>query len=66
MVADLAIVYSLIGERDRAIEQLSSVVKVSGTVTCGELKFAPWWDELRSDPRFDQILAEAAQPIPLK
>jgi serine/threonine protein kinase/tetratricopeptide (TPR) repeat protein len=65
MAANLAIVYSLIGERDRAIEQLSSVVKLGGEVTYGEFKFAPWWDELRSDPRFNQILAEAAKPIPL-
>jgi TolB-like protein/predicted Ser/Thr protein kinase len=65
MVADLAIVYSLIGEPDHAIEQLSSVVKVASIVSYGELKFAPWWDELRSDPRFEQLMAEAAKPIPL-
>lgn len=41
MVTDLACVYSLIGEQDRAIEQLSSVVKIPGDLSCRELKFAP-------------------------
>jgi serine/threonine protein kinase/Tfp pilus assembly protein PilF len=63
---NLALVYAWAGERDRAIKQLSTLVKLPAGLAFGELKLDPVWDNLRSDPRFDQILAEAAKPIPLK
>jgi TolB-like protein/Tfp pilus assembly protein PilF len=65
LVKNLALVYAWAGDRDRAIEQLSALVKLSHGPTLGELKFDPLWDALRSDPRFTQIVAEAAKPIPL-
>jgi hypothetical protein len=34
-------------------------------LSAGELKLNPLWDELRNDPRFDKIIAEAAKPIKL-
>jgi TolB-like protein/predicted Ser/Thr protein kinase len=64
---NLALVYSWVGERARAIAQLSALVKVARwQPSYGELKFDPVWDELRDDPRFAEILAEAAKPIPLQ
>jgi len=57
---NLALVYSWIGERDRAIEGLSSVAKLPGGPSYGELKFDPVWDELRGDPRFGKIVASLA------
>jgi TolB-like protein/predicted Ser/Thr protein kinase len=67
-VRDLALAYAWAGDRDRAIEQLSRVVKVPNVFTgFGEcLKLDPIWDPLRNDPRFAQILAEAAKPLPLQ
>jgi len=32
----------------------------------GELKLNPIWDDLRGNPRFDKIIAEAAKPIEIK
>jgi TolB-like protein len=59
-VANLALVYAWTGERDRALEQLEEVVTLPGLgPTYGELRFNPCWDDLRSDPRFDKILAAA-------
>jgi tetratricopeptide (TPR) repeat protein len=64
--ANLALVYAWAGQRDHAIEQLGEVVKVPASPVCfGQLKLDPAWDVLRDDPRFDQLLAEAAKPIPL-
>jgi len=71
----LAIVYMWSGERDAALQQLAVVAKLpvvptvlfngAGGLSAGELKLNPIWDELRNDPRFDNIIAEAAKPISL-
>jgi TolB-like protein/class 3 adenylate cyclase/Tfp pilus assembly protein PilF len=71
----LAIVYVWTGERDAALQQLTELVKLPSSatlypscpagLTAGELKLNPLWDELRNDPRFDKIVAEAAKPIKL-
>ena len=65
-VEKLAKGYALLGEKDLALEQLSLVSKVPAGATYGDLKFDPVWDELRDDPRFAQIMAEAKKPIPLQ
>jgi tetratricopeptide (TPR) repeat protein len=65
-VEKLARAYALLGERERALEQLSVIAKVPAGATCGDLKFDPVWDELRDDPRFAQIMEEAKKPIPLQ
>jgi len=71
----LAIVYMWTGERDAALQQLADVANLpawpslhtpsSAALSAGELKLDPLWDELRNDPRFDKIIAEAAKPIKL-
>jgi len=68
----LAVVYMWSGERDAALQQLMEVAKVPVMppgvnffpgFSAGELKLNPLWDELRNDPRFDKIVAEAAKPV---
>jgi hypothetical protein len=54
-----------VGNKDAAIEQLRSVVKQPGGPSYGELKLDPGWDDLRADPRFEPLIAEAKQPIPI-
>jgi serine/threonine protein kinase/tetratricopeptide (TPR) repeat protein len=70
----LAIVYTWSGEREAALQTLSEVAKVPVMpsifpmcpgLSAGELKLNPLWDELRSDPRFEKIIAEAGKPIKL-
>jgi serine/threonine protein kinase/Tfp pilus assembly protein PilF len=70
----VAIAYMWSGERDAALQQLAGVVKLPASssplpvcpnLSAGELKLNPIWDELRNDPRFDKIVAEAAKPIKL-
>jgi tetratricopeptide (TPR) repeat protein len=60
LVRNLALIYSWVGERDRAIEQLSSVASLPGSLSYGELRFDPDWDELRGDSRFEKIVASLA------
>ena len=54
----LAVIYAWTGENDRAIERLGQAVKLPGShVTYGNLRLNPFWDPLRGDPRFDNIVA---------
>jgi len=70
----LAIVYMWSGEHDAALEQLGYMAKLPAAsvwfncpagASAGDFKLNPLWDELRNDPRFDKIIAEAAKPIKL-
>jgi TolB-like protein/class 3 adenylate cyclase/Flp pilus assembly protein TadD len=56
-VTNLAMIYAWVGDKDRAIEELSRSAQVPGGVTYGELKLYPQWDSLRGDPRFEKIVA---------
>ncbi len=62
----LAEVLTWTGDRDGALNILSTLVQLPFGPNYGELKFNPMWDELRGDPRFDRILAETQRPITLK
>jgi tetratricopeptide (TPR) repeat protein len=59
----LAQVLAMTGDRDGALEKLSKLVKLPFSLTHGDLKLNPVWDDLRDDPSFDHILAESALPI---
>jgi TolB-like protein/Tfp pilus assembly protein PilF len=62
--ADLAInlaqIYAWTGEKDQAIEQIEALESVPNTLSYGLLKLHPYWDPLRSDPRFEKIVASLA------
>ena len=63
-----AIICAWTGERDLAIEQLQTLVRIpaaAGT-TYGELRLDAWWDPLRGDLRFEKIVEEAKKPVALK
>ena len=62
----LAEIYVSIGDFDSAIPLLEHSLSTPGGLTIPLLTLDPVWDPLRDDPRFAQILAEAAEPIPLK
>jgi TolB-like protein/class 3 adenylate cyclase/Flp pilus assembly protein TadD len=59
-VTNLALIYAWVGEKDFALEQLAISAKIPAGVTYGELKLSPIWDPLRSDPRFEKIVASLA------
>ena len=60
---NLAAVFVMTGDRDATFDKLSKLVKLPFSLTHGDLKLNPIWDDLRDDPRFDRILAESALPI---
>ena len=56
-VVNLAIIYSWLGEKDLALEQLKISTQNPVGITYGDLKLQPYWDSLRGDPRFEKIVA---------
>jgi len=58
----LAEVYAQLGESEAALEELAKIVELPGGPDYGRLKFDPVWDGIRADPKFQQIMARAAQP----
>jgi len=59
-ITNLAMIYTLGGEKDAALEQLETSVKLPIGITYGELKQSPDWDALRGDPRFEKLVASLA------
>ena len=64
--ANLALVYSLVGEPDQAITLIERLLSTPGPVECSDFPFnmtladlrLRWeWDPLRNNPRFQKILA---------
>ena len=60
MVKYLAMIAAWVGDKDLACEQLAIAIRPPSRLTYGELKLLPFWDPLRGDPRFEQIVASLA------
>lgn len=56
MTVNLAEVYALVGESDKAIDLLSGLLSRPSPVTVAILKVNPFWDSLRDNPRFVELL----------
>ncbi len=68
--ADISYFYAAIcaqvGERDLAIEQLKTLAKIPAGASYGELRLDPFWDPLRGDPHFEEIVEEAKKPVAVR
>jgi TolB-like protein/Tfp pilus assembly protein PilF len=53
---DLAVVYTLIGELDQAVQQLETALAIPSPVHAGELRLDPLFDPLRTNPRFQALI----------
>jgi tetratricopeptide (TPR) repeat protein len=62
MIKYLAMIAAWVGEKDLACEQLATAVRsFTGLyLSYGELKLMPWWDPLRGEPCFEEIVASLA------
>jgi serine/threonine protein kinase/Tfp pilus assembly protein PilF len=66
MIEFFAIIAAWVGDKDLACKQLGAALRNPGHLNYGELKLMPYWDPLRGDPRFEQIVEDARQPVALK
>jgi TolB-like protein/predicted Ser/Thr protein kinase/Tfp pilus assembly protein PilF len=60
MIVSLARIAAWVDNKDLACKQLVIARRLPGGVTYGELKLLPWWDPLRGDPCFENIVASLA------
>ena len=60
LVQYLAVIYAWTGDKDLAFEQLAIAARIPGYLSYGQLRLHPFWDPLRSDARFDKIVASLA------
>jgi tetratricopeptide (TPR) repeat protein len=66
LLTSLAIIYAWVDEKDLALKQLQEVLHIPGPVCYGRLRLHPFWDPLRGDPRFEQLVEESKKPVALK
>jgi serine/threonine protein kinase/Flp pilus assembly protein TadD len=45
-----------LGEVDAAIDALPHLLEVPGGIHPGDLRYSPYWDPLRNNPRFEELL----------
>jgi hypothetical protein len=55
-----AMIAAWVGDKDLACEQLGIAIRYPSPLSYGQLKLLPFWDLLRGDPRFEQIVASLA------
>ena len=60
LIEYLSLIYSWTGQKDRALAELKRAATMPSPVNYGDLRLHPFWDELRGDPRFEQIVASMA------
>ncbi len=60
LIKYLAVIYAWANEKDLAIKRLDEATKVPNNLSYGELRLHPYWDPLRGDPRFENIVASLA------
>jgi tetratricopeptide (TPR) repeat protein len=63
MIEILAITAAWLGEKDLACQQLSIAAGRPSVLSYGQLKLLPYWDPLRGDPRFEQIVNSLAPKL---
>ena len=60
ITAYFAMIAAWVGDRGLACEQLAGAIGYTSSLSYGQLKLMPWWDPLRGDPCFEQIVASLA------
>ena len=57
---NMAIIYALLGDADHAIPILKQLLQIPyyGATTPAALRLDPVWDQIRNDPRFQELAAE--------
>jgi hypothetical protein len=57
-----AMILARVGETDTALPDVERALAGPSTVTAPLLRLLPYWDPIRSDPRFQALLVKYADP----
>jgi hypothetical protein len=57
MPANLARIHVLLGHHEKAVDALTTVFSRPGPLSPAWLRVDPFWDPLRSSPRFQRLAA---------
>jgi len=60
MIEYLAVIAAWVGDKKVACELLGTALQPPAPVTYGELKLLPFWDPLRGDPCFEELVSSLA------
>jgi len=60
LIACLATIAAWVGDKDLACQEIVASIRYSSYLSYGELKLMPWWDPLRGDRCFEEIVASLA------
>jgi TolB-like protein/Tfp pilus assembly protein PilF/class 3 adenylate cyclase len=66
LIQYFAIIASWAGDKDLALQQMKLGLRAPVALNYGSLKLLPFWDPLRGDPRFEDIVASLAPKEPSK
>jgi tetratricopeptide (TPR) repeat protein len=66
MIEYFAVIAAWCDEKDLALQQLARVTRLPSQISYGYLRMHPFWDPLRGDPRFEQLVEESKKPVALK
>ena len=66
LLRNLAVIHAWNGEQDLALKQLEDLLQIPSPISYGQLRLFPWWDPLRSDPRFERLVSQAREPVQIK
>jgi len=66
LLRNLALIYAWTGEKELALNQIAAALQGPGHITYGQLRLHPWWDAIRDDPRFNELVEEAKKPVKVK
>ena len=56
VIQNLALIYTMVGEYDKAIDHIEDLLSRSGPLSRDLLRLDPAWDPLRDHPRFKKLL----------
>jgi len=60
MIQFVSVICAWTGEKELALQQLTTLTQVPSSLTYGRLKLHPFWDPLRGDPRFEKVVESLA------
>jgi serine/threonine-protein kinase len=60
LIACLAAIAAWVGDKDLACQEIVASIRYSSYLSYGQLKLMPFWDPLRGDPCFENIVASLA------